>query len=343
MRDKRPVDELSTEELERILMVRKREARMSRLRQHETLERRMLPPASSEARRTAESGPDPAELEHQQVQSIRELTLSHDRVMPLADEWEVETRSRWAIDAVKFRWNRILLVVEVVVTLGIGFALIGLLLSLQNINQMSANVQFGFQATMNARLIPPTATALINIASVVLPDGHTVSVNDNGEAFASFNLDEVPAQFREQYRIFMAQPPLQVTASVEGPVRIRIPTIKVDSAVVSGDSWEPLKLGVGHHVGSALPGQRGNMVLTGHNDVYGEVFRYLDQLEPGDTIVVSSISRDYVYIVQDRQIVKPDAVWVMDSRGDAKQLTLISCYPYRVDNKRIVIFAMLQS
>jgi len=31
----------------------------------------------------------------------------------------------------------------------------------------------------------------------------------------------------------------------------------------------------------------------------------------------------------------------LDSRGDQKQLTLITCYPYRVDTKRIVVFATL--
>jgi sortase A len=76
--------------------------------------------------------------------------------------------------------------------------------------------------------------------------------------------------------------------------------------------------------------------------VYGEIFRHLDQLEPGDTITVSSTTKDYVYIVQDRQIVRPDEVWVMNAQGDERKLTLISCYPYRVDTKRIVVFAALQ-
>jgi hypothetical protein len=45
MRDKRPVDELSIEELERILAIRKREARMERLRHYEGNGRVVAPDA----------------------------------------------------------------------------------------------------------------------------------------------------------------------------------------------------------------------------------------------------------------------------------------------------------
>jgi len=113
-------------------------------------------------------------------------------------------------------------------------------------------------------------------------------------------------------------------------IRIQIPAIQVDAPVVQGVGWDQLKKGVGQYIGSANPGQTGNLVLSGHNDVYGEVFRRLDELEPGDTIIIFTINRQYVYIVSGRQIVEPT-------------LTLISCYPYLIDNKRIVVFAKLQN
>jgi sortase A len=65
-------------------------------------------------------------------------------------------------------------------------------------------------------------------------------------------------------------------------------------------------------------------------------------LQPGDFVTVSTIDHSYTYVVQGRQIVGPTDVWVMASQGDARQLTLISCYPYQVDTKRIVVFATLQ-
>lgn len=115
----------------------------------------------------------------------------------------------------------------------------------------------------------------------------------------------------------------------------------VDSPVFQGMyDWEVLKKGVAQHIGSAAPGQAGNMVLAGHNDIYGEVFRDLDQLAPGDEIVVSSERRTYTYVVRETAIVEPAEVWVM-APTEYASVTLISCYPYRVNTKRIVVFADL--
>jgi sortase A len=241
-------------------------------------------------------------------------------------------------------WNRLLLLVEVGAVAGLIFIFVGLFQTLQQTTQTSADIQAQYQATASARLIPPTSTPIINIADVVLPEGHTVNISNTGVVSALINLDEVPAQYRDQYQTFLLQPLTQPTPSPEGPVRLQIPKIKVDNVIVTGDSWAALQLGVGHHIGSANPGERGNIVLSAHDDVYGEIFKHLDQLQPGDSVTVSSMTKSYTYLVQNRQIVAPTDVWVMDApRDGSRQLTLISCYPYQVDNKRIVVFATLQS
>ena len=66
--------------------------------------------------------------------------------------------------------------------------------------------------------------------------------------------------------------------------------------VVQGDGWEQLKKGVGQHVGSANPGQAGNVVLSAHNDIFGELFRDLDKLEPGDEVVIATATRDFTVV-----------------------------------------------
>ncbi len=226
---------------------------------------------------------------------------------------------------------------------GLILLVIGLFQSLQEVNQTAETINREYQATAAARVVIPTATPVINVAAVVLPTGHTLKINDKGIVeSASYNLDEVPAQYRDQYKALASQPQPVPTQRPEGPNRIQIPKIKIDSTVVSGDDWQALQLGVGHHLGSANPGERGNMVLSAHNDIYGELFRELDKLKPNDTVVVSTATKDYTYIVREQRIVRPDEVWVLGPSND-KQVTLISCYPYRVDNKRIVVFATLQS
>jgi LPXTG-site transpeptidase (sortase) family protein len=107
---------------------------------------------------------------------------------------------------------------------------------------------------------------------------------------------------------------------------VQVPAIYVDAPVVQGDGWEQLKKGVGQTLGTVNPGERGNLVLSAHNDIFGEIFRELDQLNPGDLVIVHTNQRSYTYIVVDTRIVEPSAVEVMDQTPQA--LSLISCYPY---------------
>jgi sortase A len=94
-------------------------------------------------------------------------------------------------------------------------------------------------------------------------------------------------------------------------------------------------------IGSPNPGQVGNIVLSAHNDVFGEIFRDLDQLNPGDEVVLFTNQRTFTYVVQDTKIVEPTQVEVMAPTNEPV-VTLISCYPYLVDNKRIVVRAYLK-
>ncbi len=121
---------------------------------------------------------------------------------------------------------------------------------------------------------------------------------------------------------------------------IVIPAIGVDAPVVHGVGAESLKRGVGHYDGSANPGEVGNVVLAGHNDVYGEVFRDLAQLKPGDDLTLFSQAGQYRYVIRGWRIVAPNEVSVLEP-STSPTVTLISCYPYRIDTQRIVVVADL--
>ena len=83
-------------------------------------------------------------------------------------------------------------------------------------------------------------------------------------------------------------------------------------------------------------------MFSAHNDIFGEIFRDLERLNPGDLVIVYTNQRSYTYIVVDTKIVMPTAVEVMDNTTQAS-VTLISCYPYLKDTQRIVVIARLQS
>ncbi|RJP51760.1 MAG: class D sortase [Anaerolineaceae bacterium] len=222
--------------------------------------------------------------------------------------------------------DRILLIVEVL-------AVIGLVVVLFN--------GFGLLRTLNnevvAALNPETVTPTPLVMAVVLPSGHTPP---DAQGNTRPNEAEIPAHLLPMVQS-LANIPIPTPAADQG-VRIQIPAINVDAPIVQGDGWEQLKKGVGQYIGSANPGHDGNVVLSAHDDVYGEIFRYLDRLAPGDQVIIYTQQRQFVYIVDRTVLVEPTAVEVMASSG-SPTVTLISCYPYLVNDQRIVVFARLQN
>lgn len=150
---------------------------------------------------------------------------------------------------------------------------------------------------------------------------------------------EMPAPYQH---LVQGLTPIPIpTPGPEQATRIVIPAIDVDAPVVEGDGWEELKMGVGHHIGSANPGERGNMVVSGHNDVFGEVLRRLGELMPGDEIIVYAGETPYRYLMREKRIVEPDEVSVMEPTTKAT-MTLVTCYPYLIDTHRLVVIAELE-
>jgi LPXTG-site transpeptidase (sortase) family protein len=172
--------------------------------------------------------------------------------------------------------------------------------------------------------------------AVVLPGGHKPPAP--GQAPEPGEAGELP---EELIPALLAYDPLPTPApGPELALRIRIPAIGVDHPIVQGDEWEQLKLGVGQHIGSAQPGQVGNVVLSAHNDIYGEIFRDLDRLAVGNEVILSTAGRDYTYVIEDMRIVAPTDVWVMGPT-EQPQVTLISCFPFRINTHRIAVFGRL--
>lgn len=222
--------------------------------------------------------------------------------------------------------DRVLLAVEVLAVVG----LVGVLISgfgvLRDLNEEVASA-----------LIQETFTPTPLVMAVVLPSGHTPP---DAQGNTRPNEAEIPEHLRPMVQS-LANIPVP-TPAPDQAIRIQIPAINVDAPVVQGDGWEQLKKGVGQNIGSANPGQNGNVVFSAHNDVYGEIFRYLDRLVPGDQVIIYTQQRQYVYVVDRTAIVEPTAVEVMAPTG-SPTTTLISCYPYLVNDQRIVVFARLQN
>jgi len=124
---------------------------------------------------------------------------------------------------------------------------------------------------------------------------------------------------------------------------IRVPSLeRLENgwAIVEGVSRGNLKNGAGHMPSTALPGQPGNSVISGHRTTYGAPFHEFDELEPGDVIEVETGLGAHTYVVRDTIIVRPTEIWVTEQR-DGAWLTLTTCNPKFSSRERLVVFAEL--
>ncbi|MCL6549120.1 MAG: sortase [Alicyclobacillus sp.] len=123
---------------------------------------------------------------------------------------------------------------------------------------------------------------------------------------------------------------------------LTFPTIHLKVPVVQGTHWDELKLGAGHYMASALPGQGGNVFVSGHRDT---VFASLRFLKVGDPIVFSTPYGDFVYRAVRFQIVSKYDTRPL-SPTPYETLTLSTCYPFFYVGfapKRYIVYTRLVS
>ena len=146
-------------------------------------------------------------------------------------------------------------------------------------------------------------------------------------------------------------PPELIPAPGEAAGRIEIPAIGVDWTFVEGVSVSDLKKGPGHYPETPWPGQQGNAAIAGHRTTYGQPFNNIDQLHPGDEVIVTTIQGRFVYEVRQTIIVQPDQVevlghdyWDFDENPATFEntLTLTACHPKFSATERIVVGAELR-
>jgi len=116
--------------------------------------------------------------------------------------------------------------------------------------------------------------------------------------------------------------PPAVTGGLIG--RLEIPRLRLSSIVIEGTSRTTLRRAVGHITGTALPGQPGNVGISGHRDTF---FRPLRNIRPNDIITLTTLLGEYRYRVVSTKIVGPRDVAVLDPSG-TEILTLVTCYPF---------------
>lgn len=122
---------------------------------------------------------------------------------------------------------------------------------------------------------------------------------------------------------------------------IKIPKIAVEKAVVEGVDLGLLKQGPGHYPSTPMPGQPGNAAIAGHRTTYGAPFFRLNELDPGDSIFVTTRQGRFRYAVMEKRVVRPDETDVLLPSTD-NLLTLTTCNPRFSAAQRLIVIAALQ-
>jgi len=142
--------------------------------------------------------------------------------------------------------------------------------------------------------------------------------------------------------------------------RLVIPSIGLDSVVISvgwhvewvdGQQvtvWDVARFAVGHHYGSGNPGQGTNIVMAGHvAGWYGDIFRHLIDLQPGDEVILYGNGRQYLYVVEEVLVIPETTVSLGERLGNAQymaptdeeRVTMITCWPIPIYDYRVIALA----
>lgn len=210
-------------------------------------------------------------------------------------------------------------------------------------------------APTNTAVPAPTSTAIP--APTSLPptgaDLAQLQLNDGwNEASLSSNAETDMQQ--------TDQPSYLANGALLYPVHLAAPAIGLDSEVkplgwrqvTQGEQevsiWHMVDKAAGWHLNSVVPGQVGNAVISGHNNIGGSVFRKLDRLQPGDEITVqTNVGTAVAYTVAEVKIVPEKYASAAQREANAQaisattdeRLTLITCWPASSNTHRVIVVA----
>lgn len=160
--------------------------------------------------------------------------------------------------------------------------------------------------------------------------GISVENQDNFPAMTSTNKRNPPASYKN--------------------FTVTIPSIGLISADVTVDSND-LENNLSHLPGSALPGEKGNVFISGHSSLpqffrqgnYKAIFSKLPDIKKGDAINIEAGGQKYQYVVKGLNIVDPKDMSVINPpNSTGRYLSLMTCVPPGLYLKRLIVLAELK-
>ena len=118
---------------------------------------------------------------------------------------------------------------------------------------------------------------------------------------------------------------------------ITIPAMELEMPIYLGATEQHMADGAAHLSQTSLPigGANTNSVIAGHRGYGGaSYFRYIDQLQIGDTVTVTNLWEQLTYRVAEIKIIYPYEVDQILIQPGRELLTLLTCHPYASGGKQ---------
>ena len=202
----------------------------------------------------------------------------------------------------------------------------------------------GLRALASTALRRPGARRQLSLLSLVLALAGvgTLAYPTGTDAYSAVRQRDLRAEFVE--------PPVRKAylrrdvAVGDGLTRLRVPAIGLEVLVVEGVTADALRAGAGHYPGTPLPGEPGNVAIAGHRVTYGRPFHRLDELRPGDLLVLETPFAVHTYRVPaevdghaNPWVVPPTDIGVVGQHVGGSVLTLTTCHPKGSARQRLIM------
>ena len=123
--------------------------------------------------------------------------------------------------------------------------------------------------------------------------------------------------------------------------RIVIPRIDASYVVVKGTDTSDLESGPGIYSETNFPGVAGTTAIAGHRTTYLAPFRDINELSPGNHILLDMPYAHFTYTVIGQRVVLPTDVSAAVSSVGYTRLVLSACTPLFSAEKRLLVYARL--
>jgi len=205
--------------------------------------------------------------------------------------------------------------------LSLGFLSIGIFLLMQVVLPIiSFQIWEMAQGKGNQNLVTPTSSS-----------AEILGVSIESSLNFSYFVSDIEREYQPNYSEFS----------------LSVPRLNLDKVEVVVDTNELINK-LAHLPGTALPGEKGNVFISGHsavNPLLGikkAFFTKLTDLKKGDEIVLEANRVKFKYQVVDLKVVDPGNVSVIappDTNG--RYITLMTCVPPGLNFKRLVVLGKM--